>query len=98
MSSDAVLDAKTLRDALRKMRGWELGDDGRIAKEFRFVDFVEAFGFMSRAALIAEKMDHHPEWANVYNRVDVALFSHDAKGITDKDLQLAARMDELAAS
>jgi len=95
MTKKAVLKGKTLDDALKQLKGWALGEEGRIQKEFRFADFVTAFGFMTRVALIAESMDHHPEWANVYNRVDVALFTHDVGGITAKDLELAAAVDEM---
>lgn len=81
--------------ALARLEGWRAAD-GRdaIVKEFRFKDFNAAFGFMSRVALYAEKHDHHPEWFNVYNRVDVALATHDAGGVTDKDVALAHFMDE----
>ncbi len=79
--------------------GWRAAE-GRdaIVKEFRFKDFNAAFGFMSRVALYAEKADHHPEWFNVYNRVDVTLATHDAGGVTDKDVALARFMDEVAAA
>ena len=83
--------------ALAELDGWQ-EVDGRdaISKEFRFADFNAAFGFMTRAALVAEKMDHHPEWFNVYNRVDVTLTTHDAGGVTEKDTTLAAFMDSIA--
>jgi len=82
--------------ALKALEGWKLVD-GRdaIHKTYRFKSFVEAFGFMSRAALIAERMDHHPEWFNVYNRVDVTLSTHDAGGLTQRDIDLATAMDGL---
>jgi len=67
-----------------------------IARSFKFRDFNAAFGFMTRAALVAEKMDHHPEWSNVYNRVDVVLSTHDAGGLTERDVTLAKAMDQLA--
>jgi 4a-hydroxytetrahydrobiopterin dehydratase len=72
--------------------------DGRdaIVREFVFADFSEAFGFMARAALLAEKMDHHPEWSNVYRKVTVVLTTHDAGGLTEKDLRLAEAMDKIA--
>ena len=66
-----------------------------IHKSFKFKDFNEAFGFMSRVALIAEKMDHHPEWTNVYNKLDVTLSTHSAGGVTQKDLTLAKAMDAI---
>lgn len=75
---------------------WELRGD-RIARTFRFPDFVAAFGWMSRAALVAEKLDHHPEWRNVYNRVEVELTTHDASGLTVRDFELAAAMDRFAS-
>ncbi|RFB78528.1 4a-hydroxytetrahydrobiopterin dehydratase [Methylovirgula sp. 4M-Z18] len=67
-----------------------------ISRSFRFKDFNAAFGFMTRAALIAEKMDHHPEWFNVYNKVTVTLVTHDVKGLSELDVQLAQAMDALA--
>jgi 4a-hydroxytetrahydrobiopterin dehydratase len=69
---------------------------GKLHKEFRFADFIEAFGFMSKAALVAQAMDHHPEWCNVYATVWVDLATHDAGGITELDFALAARMEALA--
>lgn len=83
--------------ALGKLSGWR-AVEGRdaIAKQFRFADFNAAFGFMTRVALKADRMDHHPEWSNVYNRVDVVLTTHDAGGVTAKDIELAAFMDEAA--
>lgn len=77
--------------------GWEL-DESRdaISKMFKFKNFVDAFGWMTRAAIWAEKWNHHPEWFNVYNRVEVVLTTHDAKGLTELDLKLARKMDALA--
>jgi 4a-hydroxytetrahydrobiopterin dehydratase len=69
---------------------------GKLAKKFQFADFVSAFGWMSAAALVAEKMDHHPEWKNVYRNVDVELNTHDAGGVTDLDFTLAKKMNDLA--
>ena len=77
------------------MEGWAL-EGGAIAKEFKFATFSEAFGFMARAALAAEKMDHHPEWTNVYNTVSVRLTTHDAGGLTRSDIELARAMDGMA--
>ncbi|WP_119390447.1 4a-hydroxytetrahydrobiopterin dehydratase [Taklimakanibacter lacteus] len=83
--------------ALKDLSGWsEVPGRDAIAKSFRFKSFNEAWGFMSRVALAAEKMDHHPEWSNVYNKVDVVLSTHDAGGLTEFDLKLAAKMDVFA--
>ena len=83
--------------AIRDLDGWaEVPGRDAIVKTFTFKDFNAAFGFMSRAALKAEKMDHHPEWFNVYNRVEVTLATHDAGGLTQKDIALAAFMDKAA--
>ncbi|MFZ5619193.1 MAG: 4a-hydroxytetrahydrobiopterin dehydratase [Pseudomonadota bacterium] len=77
---------------------WVLGPDGlSIRRSFRFADFNEAFGFMTRVALAAEKADHHPEWSNVYNRVEITLTTHDAGGLTKKDFELAKTIDGAAA-
>jgi len=78
--------------------GWTGVDDGRdaVTKTFRFANFIEAFGFMSRAALWAEKLNHHPEWFNVYKTVTVTLTTHDAGGLSELDLMLAQKMDALA--
>lgn len=77
---------------------WTLSDDTKsISRTFKFGNFIEAFGFMAQAAIIAEKMDHHPEWFNVYNRVEVTLTTHDSGGVTELDAELAKRMDALIA-
>ena len=83
--------------ALREVSGWTMAEDGlSIRKSFKFADFNEAFGFMSRVALKAEKMDHHPEWFNVYNKVDITLTTHDVGGVSQKDIKLAAFADDAA--
>jgi len=82
---------------LAALPGWSLSG-GRLRREFVFRDFSEAFGFMSRAALAAEKRDHHPDWSNVWNRVTVELWTHDAGGLTSLDFELAAEMSRLAGS
>ena len=84
--------------ALSGLEGWSEAE-GRdaIAKTFTFADFSEAFGWMARVALAAEKMNHHPEWCNVWNRVEVTLSTHDAGGLTSLDVELARRMDAIAA-
>ena len=93
----AKLSGQARADALRKLKGWsEVAGRDAIAKKFTFKDFNEAFGFMARAALVAEKMDHHPEWFNVYKTVDVTLSTHDAGGVTELDVKLAAEMNRLA--
>ena len=82
---------------LAKLTGWsEAQGRDAITKKFVFADFNAAFGFMTRAALVAEKMDHHPEWFNVYKTVEVTLSTHDAGGLTDLDVKLATTMNELA--
>lgn len=84
-------------EALAGLDGWsEVAGRDAIAKTFEFKDFNAAFGFMTRAALVAEKMDHHPEWFNVYRTVSVTLATHDAGGVTERDIALAAAMDALA--
>lgn len=83
--------------ALAQLSGWRaIGGRDAIAKTFRFADFNAAFGFMTRVALKADQMDHHPEWSNVYNRVEVTLTTHDADGVTQKDVDLARFMDQAA--
>jgi 4a-hydroxytetrahydrobiopterin dehydratase len=85
------------KNALNRLKGWsEVKDRDAISKKFVFADFNQAFGFMTRAALIAEKMDHHPEWFNVYKNVEVTLSTHDAGGVTDLDVKLAEAMDKFA--
>ena len=85
--------------ALGSLEGWQATTDrDAITKEFRFKDFNAAFGFMTRVAMYAEKHDHHPEWHNVYNRVDVTLTTHSADGVTDLDVALAHFIDQAAAA
>ena len=92
------LDIKHAKEALAKLDKWQLEDGGlAITRRFVFSDFSAAFGFMTRAALAAEKMDHHPEWSNVYNRVKIRLTTHDAGGLTDRDFDLAVAMDRIAS-
>ena len=93
------LDAQAVADTLKGLDGWELEQGGAaIRREFTFKNFNEAFGFMTRAALAAEKMDHHPEWSNVYNRVDIVLTTHDAGGVTERDRDMARFIDETAVT
>jgi 4a-hydroxytetrahydrobiopterin dehydratase len=91
------LDAEARKTILTRLPGWRLVD-GRdaISRTFTFKDFNAAFGFMTRTALAAERLDHHPEWSNAWNRVEVTLSSHDAGGLTERDLKLAEIMDRIA--
>jgi 4a-hydroxytetrahydrobiopterin dehydratase len=92
------LSSAAIDEALKKLDGWaRAGDRDAIAKSFKFKGFSSAWAFMSRAALLAEKMNHHPEWFNVYNRVDVTLTTHDAGGVTELDLKMAEKMNAFAA-
>ncbi|GMV80041.1 MAG: hypothetical protein AMXMBFR7_12250 [Planctomycetota bacterium] len=83
--------------ALKALPAWKL-KEGKLYREYRFADFITAFGFMTQAALVAESMNHHPEWFNVYHTVKVELTTHDAGGISAKDFELAQRMEKLAAA
>jgi 4a-hydroxytetrahydrobiopterin dehydratase len=88
-----------LRNALKRLPDWELAKDREaITRKFQFVDFDAAFAFMTRVALLAAKMDHHPEWFNVYKNVEVTLSTHDAGGVTELDIKLAGEMDRLAGN
>lgn len=93
--STSKLSPNELDAALSELGTWSLQNE-KLHRQFQFPSFVEAFGFMSSVALVAESMGHHPEWFNVYNRVTVDLTTHDAGGITMKDVELARRMNELA--
>jgi 4a-hydroxytetrahydrobiopterin dehydratase len=90
------LTGEARKSALARLTGWsETAGRDAITKKFVFRDFNHAFGFMTRAALVAEKMDHHPEWFNVYKTVEVTLSTHDAGGLTDLDVKLAEAMDKI---
>jgi 4a-hydroxytetrahydrobiopterin dehydratase len=95
MATPTQLSTDAINAALGELPGWSV-ERGKLHRQFQFNSFVEAFGFMSSVALVAESMGHHPEWFNVYNRVTVDLTTHDAGGISDKDIALARRMNELA--
>lgn len=95
MSVPLQLSAYELDAALSELDGWTI-QAGKLHRQFQFASFVEAFGFMSSSALVAESMGHHPEWFNVYNKVTVDLTTHDAGGITLMDIKLARRMNQLA--
>jgi 4a-hydroxytetrahydrobiopterin dehydratase len=94
MAERKKLSEEELAAALRSLVGWSILN-GKLHKEFKFSDFVHAFGFMSEVALIAEKMNHHPDWANVYNRVTVDLVTHDLGGISSFDVEFASRIQQL---
>lgn len=88
------LSPQDINKQLAQLDGWSLHDD-KLQRQFVFRNFVEAFGFMSQVALLAEAMDHHPEWSNVYNRVKIELTTHDAGGITERDFMLAGRINNM---
>ena len=91
------LSGEARKNALARLKGWsEVSGRDAVTRKFVFADFNQAFGFMTRVALVAEKMDHHPEWFNVYKTVEVTLSTHDAGGLTDLDVTLAETMDKLA--
>ncbi len=90
----ALLAPARIDEALGRLNGWQMRDNA-IAKGFKFADFSAAFGFMARVALLAERANHHPDWSNSYNRVEISLSSHDAGGVTDRDIALAEAIDRL---
>ena len=97
--SRAKLTPEARQAALAKLPGWgDVAGRDAIAKKYVFKDFNAAFGFMARVALVAEKMDHHPEWFNVYKTVEITLSTHDAGGVTELDIKLAEAMERFAAA
>ena len=94
MADRQKLSEAEVRARLAEIPGWELAE-GKLHKTFQFASFVQAFGFMSSVALVAEAMNHHPDWTNVYNRVIIALNTHDVGGISALDFTLAKRIEEL---
>jgi 4a-hydroxytetrahydrobiopterin dehydratase len=94
--SRAKLSNEQIQENLRALSSWSVHDE-KLHRELSFPDFVQAFGFMSSVALVAERMDHHPEWSNVYGRVVIDLTTHDAGGITERDFELARRIEALYA-
>ena len=90
----SLLEQKQLDYFIEKNSSWEI-DDKTIKKEFKFDNFIDAFGFMSKVALLSEKMDHHPDWQNTYNKVTINLTTHDKGGITTNDIKLAESIDKL---
>jgi 4a-hydroxytetrahydrobiopterin dehydratase len=94
----AKLAIEDLKTALKRLPDWQIAKDREaISRSYQFVDFDAAFAFMTRVALLAAKMDHHPEWTNIYNKLDVTLATHDAGGATQSDIDLATAMDGYAA-
>jgi len=91
----AKMTEEQIKKELVNLPGWSVVN-GKLHKDFVFADFIEAFGFMSRAAIHIEKMNHHPEWFNVYNKIKVELVTHDAGGITQNDINLAKTLNSLA--
>ena len=93
------LSPQAVDEALKELGGWTVADGGAaIARTFEFHNFSEAFAFMTRAALAAEKMDHHPDWSNVYKTVEVKLSTHDSGGVTELDVKLARQMNRFAGN
>lgn len=95
MARPQRLEAEAIQTALRKIDTWQV-QGGRLHREFVFADFKAAFGFMTRVAQVAEELDHHPDWSNVYNRVRVDLHTHDVGGLTELDFELARAMNRIA--
>jgi 4a-hydroxytetrahydrobiopterin dehydratase len=96
MSAPRKLSGDEVQNALGLLPGWSLQNE-RLHREFKFKSFVEAFGFMAQVALAAESRNHHPDWSNAYNRVRIDLTTHEAGGITERDADLATRINEIAA-
>jgi 4a-hydroxytetrahydrobiopterin dehydratase len=94
--SQPVLSLDTIDQQLTQLSGWSVVE-GKLHRQFQFPDFITAFGFMSSMAIVSESLGHHPEWFNVYNRITIDLTTHDAGGITQKDLDWANRANQLAA-
>ena len=95
MGNVPKLDEAEIRQALRDLPDWRM-EAGKLRRVYRFRDFVEAWGFMSAAALLIHQMDHHPEWSNVYHTVTVDLVTHDAGGVSARDVELARKLEALA--
>lgn len=89
------LSKNEIETEVTKIQGWKITETGKISKEFRFKNFVQAFGFMTKVAIEAEKMNHHPEWFNVYDRVNIELVTHDLEGISTYDIKLADTINKL---
>jgi len=90
------LNAEAIAAAKGKLSGWTVNEGaGELVRSFKFKDFSEAFGFMTRVAMLADKADHHPDWSNAYNKVEITLSTHDAGGLTEKDVDLAEKISAL---
>jgi 4a-hydroxytetrahydrobiopterin dehydratase len=96
MPKQPKLTDSEIQSALEKMPGWSVVN-GKLHRDYKFADFVHAFGFMATSALAIEAMNHHPEWSNVWNRVTVDLVTHDSGGITELDVKLAGKLEAIAA-
>jgi 4a-hydroxytetrahydrobiopterin dehydratase len=96
MAKRERLSEQDIAAAVSGLTGWSVSN-GKLRREYKFPDFIHAFGFMATAAIAIEKMNHHPEWSNVYNRVTVELVTHDAGGITHNDVELARTLEAIAA-
>jgi 4a-hydroxytetrahydrobiopterin dehydratase len=95
MAPTPTLTSQEITTGLQDLRGWKLNSQNRLEAEFKFKNFAEAFSFMTRIAFEAEKMDHHPDWSNSYNRVKIELVTHDSGGLTEKDLKLARKISAI---
>ena len=96
MAGPQKLTDQQIENELETLKNWSVAE-GKLHREYKFENFVEAFGFMTRVALVVEPMNHHPEWFNVYNRVDIVLTSHDVAGLSDRDATLASFIDDIAS-
>jgi 4a-hydroxytetrahydrobiopterin dehydratase len=95
MAPTPTLTSQEITTGLQDLRSWKLNSQNRLEAEFKFKNFAEAFSFMTRIAFEAEKMDHHPDWSNSYNRVKIELVTHDSGGVTEKDLKLARKISAI---
>ena len=92
-----ILSNKQLNECLEDLDGWSIENE-KLSKTFKFSSFIQAFGFMTQVAITSEAMDHHPEWSNVYNRVEINLVTHSEGGITKLDIELAIKIDSISSS
>jgi len=92
-----ILSNKQLNECLEELNDWSIVDE-KLSKSFKFANFIQAFGFMTQVAITSEAMDHHPEWSNVYNKVEINLITHSEGGITKLDIELAKKIDTISSS